>query len=290
MHCLAYLNPCAMKKKISYEPEKIVRNSSYIIYLGMVIFVMNLIVKSIVVVLKVLLLFLLLLVTALAVLVLCPINRVYFYNHIRKFCSTSLLMMLQVDLKVNNPHLVKNPRGVMFACNHVTWLDIIVIMRLFQINFISAIEIKSWPLIGKIVRNSGSLFIDRKKRGDVDRINKEIGELLTQGFNVAFFPEGKTTKGDSLIPYHSALFESAILNKSLVVPMIIKYMDNGKYTPLASFAGLGFFACLMNILSIKKFQIEVNLLEPVAASEFADRRELCNYVYDESSKLFADFG
>lgn len=251
---------------------------------------MNLIVKSLVAIIKVLLLLFLLLITVLAVLILCPINRVYFYNHIRKFCSTTLLMLLRVDLKVNNPHLIKNPRGVMFACNHVTWLDIIVIMRLFQINFISAIEIKSWPLIGKIVRNSGSLFIDRKKRGDVDRINKEICELLQQGFNVAFFPEGKTTKGNSLIPYHSALFESAILNKSLVIPMIIKYMDNGRYTPLASFAGLGFFACLLNILSIKKFQIEVNILQPVAATDFADRRELCNYVFNESNKLFADFG
>ena len=42
--------------------------------------------------------------------------------------------------------------GTLIVCNHISWLDIFVILALKPARFVAKIEIASWPLVGLLVR------------------------------------------------------------------------------------------------------------------------------------------
>ena len=89
--------------------------------------------------------------------------------------------------------------------------------------FIAKSEVRDWPLAGWIAERAGTIFIRRERRRDTARINDLVGEALARGDCVGLFPEGTTTEGDALLPFHSSLFEAAVANRAHVHPCAIRY-------------------------------------------------------------------
>src|SRR3954451_4329686 len=53
-------------------------------------------------------------------------------------------------------------RPVLFAANHVSYLDITVLGSLLDASFIAKTEVAGWPLFGWLARLQRSVFIDRR--------------------------------------------------------------------------------------------------------------------------------
>ena len=101
------------------------------------------------------------------------------------------LSMHCLDILNVRLHGLKQPeslQGTLIVANHVSWVDILVINSLSPSGFIAMKELKNWWVIGKMVANAGTIFIDRSNRKDIDPINQAIAESLRQGDNVCFFP------------------------------------------------------------------------------------------------------
>ena len=68
----------------------------------------------------------------------------------------------------------------------------------------------NWPVLGLLCRSMGTIFVDRNSRLDVLRVNRLIEQALRSGKGVLLFPEGTSTPGSEVLPFHSALLEPAV--------------------------------------------------------------------------------
>ncbi len=136
--------------------------------------------------------------------------------------SQALLRMLGVRLRVHGtPPDATAP--AMLAANHVSWLDIFVINAVLPVRFIAKSEIRSWPAIGWLSAQAGTLFIARAQRRDTTRINREAAEAMLAGDVIAVFPEGTTTDGSRVLRFHSSLLQPALMAGAHVHPVALRF-------------------------------------------------------------------
>jgi lyso-ornithine lipid O-acyltransferase len=96
-------------------------------------------------------------------------------------------------------------RPVLFAANHISYLDITVLGSLLEASFIAKTEIAGWPLFGWLARLQRSVFIDRRARSMANQ-RDSIAARLAAGEALVLFPEGTSGDGTRLLPFKSALF------------------------------------------------------------------------------------
>ena len=98
--------------------------------------------------------------------------------------------------------------GTLLVANHVSWLDIVAIHALCpRARFVSKADVKSWPVLNRLVGAADSLYLERERRRDAMRVMHHIGEALVAGDAVAVFPEGTTGAGHELLPFHANLLQ-----------------------------------------------------------------------------------
>ena len=76
-------------------------------------------------------------------------------------------------------------------------------------NFHRKAEVRSWPIFGWLARCGGTIFIVRGSRAGATEAAIGIEYALRSGVTVVLFPEGTSTDGQHLLPFHSFLFEPA---------------------------------------------------------------------------------
>lgn len=185
-------------------------------------------------------------------------------NAILREMGESALAILNVRINLITPPKNTETRGTLVVANHVSWLDIFVLDALFPSSFIAMKELQNWFVIGKMIRNTGAVFIDRSNRKDIDPINQAIAERLQTGGNVCFFPEAKTSLGNGILPLKAALFQSAINANAPIQAVALRYYDSEQQrTEQVSFANANFFVSMWRILSIPEITVNVNCAEPI---------------------------
>ncbi len=168
----------------------------------------------------------------------------------------SLLDVLHV--RIDHEPIPKHPNGALVVSNHISWLDIFVLNTLYPSSFIAAKELRNWFVIGKMIENAGTIFIDRSNRKDIDPINTAITERLQAHENVCFFPESKTSLGNNVLPLKAALFQAAINAQADIQVIALRYYLDGQRTELVSFSGTQFFITLWRILSMPEIVVRAD--------------------------------
>jgi 1-acyl-sn-glycerol-3-phosphate acyltransferase len=69
------------------------------------------------------------------------------------------------------------------------------------------------------------VFIQREKRSDAKRIMHELSDRLAAGELMCVFPEGTTSNGLALLPFHANMFQAAVSAAAPVQPVCIMYED-----------------------------------------------------------------
>ena len=163
----------------------------------------------------------------------------------------------------------------MIAANHVSWLDIFAIMSIRPALFIAKSEIRRWPGAGWIADRAGTIFVHRARRHDTARINARVHEVLARGDCVGLFPEGTTTEGDRLLPFHTSLFEPAIANQATIHPAAIRYedTDGSRSADFAYVGGMTFLESLARVVASRGVVVRLDFGPPIEPSEGRHRRE-----------------
>lgn len=118
-------------------------------------------------------------------------------------------------------------RGTLIAANHISWLDIVVLLSVSPARFVAKSEIRAWPVLGLLVAQSGTLFIERQRARDAQRLVSVMTKALQRGETLAVFPEGTTSDGTGLLPFHANLLQSAIQAAAPVQSLVLRYVDVG---------------------------------------------------------------
>ncbi|MBA0015361.1 MAG: hypothetical protein JW384_00008 [Nitrosomonadaceae bacterium] len=191
--------------------------------------------------------------------------------------SSGLLAILCIRLRCGGTPPPISVLRVMLAANHVSWLDVYALISLCPTRFVAKSEIRNWPLLGWLSQNAGTLFIERTKRSDTARINKDINNALTIGDRVAVFPEGTTSDGTELRHFHASLLQPAVIEETWLYPVAIRYHDStGQISQAAAFVEVSLLGSLQQILRQPWIEVELIFSDPVN-SIGKNRRELARF-------------
>jgi 1-acyl-sn-glycerol-3-phosphate acyltransferase len=129
-------------------------------------------------------------------------------------------------------------RGALIVANHVSWLDVLVLLAYAPARLLAKCEVRSWPVIGAIGSAAGTVFIDRERPRALPATVSDVADALRAGHVVAVFPEGTTWCGRSGGRFRSALFQAAIDAGVPVAPVTLNFrLGGGAATTVAAYIG-----------------------------------------------------
>ena len=146
--------------------------------------------------------------------------------------AQDFLRILDVRLRTTGHAATSGP--LLVVANHISWLDILVMLAVQPVRFVSKADIKRWPLIGWLATNAGTLYIERASRRDAMRVVHHIADALRPAAAdqpnqpaqiVAVFPEGTTSDGSVVLPFHGNLIQAAISAHAPVQAVTLRYLD-----------------------------------------------------------------
>ena len=189
--------------------------------------------------------------------------------------SHKLLRLMRIEARVRGMPTAGLPGNLLIVANHISWLDIFVLNTVEPGRFIAKAELKSWPLVGLMIAGCGTLFLNRASRRDAHRINDKAREVLAAGDTITIFPEGTTTDGTTLLPFHGSLLQPVVDAEGHVQSIAIRYSHtDGTYSDAPAYVGdTTFMASFWRVLGVRNLVVELTLPPPLSASG-RHRREL----------------
>ena len=164
-----------------------------------------------------------------------PLARLSWRQSIIQFWSRGLLWFCDVHVDYQGLAITEKP--VLFVANHVSWLDVFVLNRVRATAFVAKKEIRQWPLLGWLVAWAGTIFIERGQRHAIKHVVQQIQGKFSQNQAVGIFPEGTTSEGLAVKPFHSSLFETAISTAMDIQPVALRFYDGAQRSQRVAFVG-----------------------------------------------------
>jgi 1-acyl-sn-glycerol-3-phosphate acyltransferase len=163
----------------------------------------------------------------------------------------------------------------LYIANHVSWVDVLAVWASLDTQFVAKTEVGAWPVFGFLARRLGVIFIDRSKRSEARDAVKIIARALQEGRSVCVFPEGTSTDGTGLRPFHPALFQAAIEAKVPVQPLAIRYLrpDHTRAQEAAFVGEATLIQSMWQLAGASALTVEITRL-PSIDSQIHDRRAL----------------
>jgi len=197
-------------------------------------------------------------------------------QRIRKW-SLRMLAICGVELEVEDRRTGHAPQeGAMLVSNHISWLDIYVIHCWEPTRFVAKSEIRSWPVIGWLCDKTGTIFIERANKRDAHRVLHRIADEMKKGDLVGVFPEGTTTDGSKVLPFHANLLQASISGNIPVQPVGLSYVDaaTGELALAPAYIDdITLLECMDSILRAPRIKARLTI-GPVLQPEGLGRREL----------------
>ncbi|MEM5364780.1 lysophospholipid acyltransferase family protein [Paraburkholderia azotifigens] len=187
--------------------------------------------------------------------------------------SLRMLQLCGMRLVVHNDG-ARLDEGVLVVANHISWIDIYVINAWRPTPFLSKAEIRKWPVVGWCAQQLGTVFIQREKRSDAKRIMHDLAARLNAGERMCVFPEGTTSDGVQLLPFHANMFQAAVSASRPIQPVCMMYEDaHGRQSTAPAYIGeMSLGESLDALLSDGPLTAHVYVGAPLAPG--ADRRLL----------------
>ncbi len=162
------------------------------------------------------------------------------------------------------------------VANHLSYVDVLVLASRVDAVFIAKSEVAGWPVIGRLCRSVGTLFVDRELRRDLPRVIAEIDAELARGEGVVLFPEGTSTAGAGVGPFRPALLEVAARTRQPVSYATLGYRTPATARPahlaVCWWGEMGFTGHLVKLLALPGF--DASLVFGDEAIHEPDRKRL----------------
>lgn len=170
--------------------------------------------------------------------------------------SMARLVNLKISVQGRAPH------GAFYlVSNHLSYLDVVVYRALLDCVFIAKRDVAHWPVLGRMCRSMGTIFIDREKRRDTARVNALIEPIWAQGRGVLLFPESTSTQGATVLPFNSSLLEPAARASFPVSYAALSYsVPDGEppaYLSVCWWGDMTFIGHLLEMLELREIRARV---------------------------------
>jgi 1-acyl-sn-glycerol-3-phosphate acyltransferase len=173
------------------------------------------------------------------------------------------------------------PSSGLLVSNHLSYLDIVVLSSLRPCVFVAKRDVASWPLFGWLARAAGAIFVDRERRLSSNKGVDLIRTAIAGGSVVVLFPEGTSSDGSTVLPFKSALLESAVQLRCPVAAASGEYaIDHGSVADdVCYWRDMTLIPHLLNLLF--KREIRANYSFSPAKVRAGNRKEIACELRDE---------
>jgi len=133
----------------------------------------------------------------------------------------SIRFLRYVGLNVDIPHPA--PTSGAMVCNHLTYLDILVLGAQRPTVMVAKSEVRRWPLIGTITAGAGTIYVERERSSSAAAAAEQMAEAVRSGVFLLFFPEGTSGDSTEVLPFRSPLFQPLIEAAVPIWPAHLSY-------------------------------------------------------------------
>jgi 1-acyl-sn-glycerol-3-phosphate acyltransferase len=151
-----------------------------------------------------------------------------------RVCAQWVLRTLGIRLTTRG-RLPKH-RALVVA-NHISWLDIVVILAVGPARLVAKSEVRNWPVVGLIAACTGAFFLDRSRLRTLPAAVDDVRAALVGGDVVVIFPEGTTSCGEGAGAFRPAFFQAVVDSDACVVPLTLSFRTGRVPTTQPAFIG-----------------------------------------------------
>ncbi len=188
------------------------------------------------------------------------------------FFSAALLRLMGVTIATcKNPG--RRKPGYLIVSNHLSYIDVLILSKLFPGCFVTSVEIRQTPFLGHITTLAGCVFVERRTRRFLVRETREISTALNNGLNVIVFPEGTSSNGDTVLRFRQPLFQAAVDSGKDILPVCISY-EEINHIPVTRrnrdmvfwYGDMTFFDHFAGLSQIHHIRVRVTLFPPLSVT------------------------
>ena len=190
------------------------------------------------------------------------------------------LLGIRVMIRRTDGHPVSG-RNYLIASNHLSYVDILVLAALRPAVFITSIELRNTFPLGMLAWFGGSIFVERRRPAGLRKEIRDIAYTLQDGFSIVLFPEGTTSDGDTVRPFHNPLFTAAITTGMPVLPVCLRYRRiNGRRVTEQNrdtvfyYGETSFLDHAPRLIATRSVHVECRTLPPIATHARQSRKDL----------------
>jgi len=218
-----------------------------------------------------------------------------------KFCC--LVFNIKIHIKGESAHKRNNP--VIYLCNHVSYLDIIILGSILDGCFVAKSEVSKWPGFGFLAKLQKTIFIVREKSALFES-RTAIANAMNKDHDIILFPEGTSTDGYNVMQFKAGLLgiffpdekgsggNHNIIDNALVQPVAIKHImtdgvdvtaDRRDLRDLYAWYGdMELAPHLWQFAHTRRTDVEVHMLAPLSTNDFVHRFDIANAAQERVAK------
>ena len=179
-----------------------------------------------------------------------------------------------IDLEVEGGEHLGKERPAVFIFNHQSLLDSMVLAHLLREDIVALCkrEIGDNPLLGPLLRQVDTIFVDRDEKNQSAVLKKSL-QVLKSGRSLVIAPEGTRSELGEIQPFKHGAFYLAKQAKVPVIPLVLHNVRD---------------ALPKGGILIRSTTIRITVLPPMHPEAMGGVREACEKMEQEYSRVLGN--
>ncbi|MBD3238937.1 MAG: hypothetical protein GF331_00020 [Chitinivibrionales bacterium] len=213
-------------------------------------------------------------------------RRLRFFTRTTHCHARLALRYLGIRVTVKGLEHLPASRAVLLVCNHMSYLDVMVIASVLPTLFITSVEVRDTFFLGLMSKLGGSLFVERRSKSRLLAEIAHIAETVRSGLPVVLFPEGTSSNGDGVMRFKPALFAVSERSGFDLQPLCICYrrigdepVHAGNRDRLYYYGGIRFFPHVLGVPFVRSVDVVLEVLPTVASTDIISRKQAAEHCH-----------